>query len=455
MTKYLSLISAIAMLSLITITARTQSVFSDFVSDADGWVIIGSNGQTSPGYTLTGGNPDGNIFANYQDITGTWVYSAPSKFTGNKIGAYDHTVSFDLLLEGNNAQFDDADVILIGGGYQIVYDLPRDTITGWQNYTLILNETAGWRLTDLTGNAPSSDIMKSVLSNLASLKIRGKYSNGTGKSSVDNVYLSVSQSYSNFDTDYEGWRIQGDAQGGSGMPDYHPSGGHPGGYLSATDDVAGGTWYWQAPGKYLGDISASYGQNLKFDLKQSGLNNQYDNYDLILQGTSFNLVFNTPNNPDTTWTSYSIALTENAGWYRGDTTGPFATHSEFMEVISNLQNLYIRGEFIVGDDSGYIDNVSLGLIQRIPTIENNNEALSIFPNPAKESATLRFFAKKSDYFTITLLNESGTICKRQKVVYCSAGNQEILLPLNDLPPGIYLVKIQTKSGIESKKLVID
>ena len=454
MKKYLSFIT-IAILSLLIMTVRAQSIFSDFSSGDEGWVITGTNGQYNPTWISDAGNPGGCISGSNSLDAGNWSFLAPSRFNGDKSGAYNHSLSFDLKLTGNDPQFDAVDVTLIGGGLQVVYDLPPDTIADWQKYILILNENAGWHLTDLSGAAPSANQMISILANLVQLKIRGKYSTGIGSGSIDNVYLSVSQPYSTFDIDYEGWRIQGDAQGGTGMPNYHSSGGHPGGYLSAVDDVTGGTWYWQAPGKFLGDMSGAYEQNLKFDLKQSDLISQFDNYDVILQGPSFNLVFNTPNNPDTTWTPYSIELKETSGWHRDDTLGPVPSHSEFMDVLSNLQNLLIRGEFINGADSGCIDNVSMGSISGIPIHDYINPGeLAIFPNPASDNVTLRFVANESGYFTITLLSGLGEKSDRQKVVYCSVGNQEIQLPLNGLPAGIYCCTLHSIQQTLTGKIII-
>ncbi|MCX6250951.1 MAG: T9SS type A sorting domain-containing protein [Bacteroidetes bacterium] len=425
-----------------TSITRGQSVYSDFLSDNEGWVIAGTQGDYQPDYNLTGGNPGGYISGSNALDAGLWVFVAPSKFLGDKSGAYNHSLSFDLLLDISDPQFDDADVTLIGSGFQLVCDLPHDSISTWQSFLIILNENAGWHISTLSGAAPSHDLMINVLSNLSHLEIRGKFSNGTGSGSIDNVYLSVSFPFSKFDNNYEGWRVSGDAQGGSGMPNYRSTGGNPGGHLSATDDVTGGTWYWQAPGKFLGNMSGAYGQLLKFDLKQSALTSQFDNYDVILQGLSFNLVYNTPNNPDTSWTSYSIELDTISGWRIGDTAGTVPTHDQFTSVLSNLQNLYLRGEFIVGDDSGSIDNVIMGTIQGIQEEAWSVQHLLIFPNPASESAVLSFTVEDPGYFTLTLFDETGKPMAPVHRTYCSKGNQKITVPLKGIPSGIYTCELK-------------
>lgn len=161
-----------------------------------------------------------------------------------------------------------------------------------------------------------------------------------------------------FDNDDEGWRVAGAAQGGSGVPDYFSTGGNPGGYISATDDGGGEVWYWQAPKKFLGDVSTAYKQTLTFDLKQSHTGSQFDFLDVILAGKEIKLFFDAADNPGTDWTHYSIPLDESAGW-KIEGGSRAATHTEMRTVLSSLTALQIRGEYITGADTGGLDNVIL------------------------------------------------------------------------------------------------
>jgi RHS repeat-associated protein len=159
-----------------------------------------------------------------------------------------------------------------------------------------------------------------------------------------------------FDTGDEGWTIFGDAQSS-----YISTGGNPGGYLSANDEASGITWYWQAPIEFLQSVSDNYGSILSFDLQQSSTDSQYDDNDLVLVGGDITLVFDLNNNPDTTWTNYQVELKENAGWIN-QATGQAATQDEFLTVLSALTDLRIRGEYVVGLDTGGLDNVNLQAI---------------------------------------------------------------------------------------------
>jgi hypothetical protein len=62
---------------------------------------------------------------------------------------------------------------------------------------------------------------------------------------------------------------------------------------------------------------------------------------------------------DQPWTSYSVLLTETAGWRVGSLAGPAATKDKMLAVLSNLDRLRIRGEFISGADNGDLDHVVL------------------------------------------------------------------------------------------------
>lgn len=162
---------------------------------------------------------------------------------------------------------------------------------------------------------------------------------------------------STFDADAEGWTVTGDAQGGSPTPNWVPSGGNPGGYVSATDDENGDRWYWQAPAKFLGNISDAYGYTLRFDLRQSAPTQQRDAPDVVLKGPGGTFYFDTPNNPGTTWTSYAVVLSETSGWTKSD--GSIPTQAEMKALLSDVNTLRIRGEYRSGPDTGDLDNVIL------------------------------------------------------------------------------------------------
>jgi hypothetical protein len=164
-----------------------------------------------------------------------------------------------------------------------------------------------------------------------------------------------------FENNDEGWKMTGDVTNAFARPDYHATGGNPGGFVSATDEATGGNWYWTAPGKFLGSKSGALGKKLSFDLMQSDLNNQFEAPDIIIESGDLILVYTLPSHPDTKWTSYTVNFSAEAGWKKNDTSGPQAGEEDLKKALSRLTGLKIRGEFISGPDIGSLDNVCLFL----------------------------------------------------------------------------------------------
>ena len=115
---------------------------------------------------------------------------------------------------------------------------------------------------------------------------------------------------STFDTDTDGWKVEGDAQNLTALPTFKPTGGNPNGYAFSKDDATGGVWFWTAPKKYLGNKCNAYGKNFNFDLITSDISKQFDNPDIIIASPGAILYYDTQNNPGLTWTKYSVQLDE-------------------------------------------------------------------------------------------------------------------------------------------------
>ncbi len=168
--------------------------------------------------------------------------------------------------------------------------------------------------------------------------------------------------YSDFEVNAEGWEL---ADGGDGP--YHGTGeGNPGGYILGREE---GTtvWKFSAPEKFLGTITGAYGHSISFDMRQIYIDNQNDRTDdVILVRDSVSLSFNFRYNPPDTFSTYCApileGIIEGRGWIN-DTTGNTATKEELQFVLANLDELKIRGEFQVGEDEAWLDNIILYGIQ--------------------------------------------------------------------------------------------
>jgi hypothetical protein len=156
----------------------------------------------------------------------------------------------------------------------------------------------------------------------------------------------------------EGWTVVGD-----GTLYYSPTGGSPSssGYIFIIDLQLGDNFYFNAPSKFLGNVSGAYNRLLTFALvwSETSLSNYKEGDDVVLNGGGHTLVASLPHVPGTTWTEYSIPLGVAGGWVHQG-TGQAATATEIQNVLGSLQEFRIRGEFRVGAEQGGLDNVRLG-----------------------------------------------------------------------------------------------
>ena len=166
-----------------------------------------------------------------------------------------------------------------------------------------------------------------------------------------------------FENDADGWTITGDAQGGSNLEaSYSPFEGlDNSGYIFAEDNVTGGVWYFSAPQKLLGDLSAYSGGTMSYWLiQESALDDQFDDRDVILENEDNRIYYQyeeATSFPDTTWTGYTLRMDASDRWFNDDDEP--ASNEEINAVLSNVTNLYIRGEFQDGSDTGGLDQFVL------------------------------------------------------------------------------------------------
>lgn len=168
---------------------------------------------------------------------------------------------------------------------------------------------------------------------------------------------------SDFSTNADGWTTPGAF---SGVLNYNASGGNPGGFVSASDPFSAGPpiyWYYQAPAKFLGNLSTYYNGTLSFDLAQASATVAAQRADVILStGTTSLYYFNlSPATPAIfpAWTSYKIALNEITGNWKtsNSSTGTPATQSDIQFALGNLISVQIRGRFGSIQSSSTLDNV--------------------------------------------------------------------------------------------------
>jgi hypothetical protein len=164
------------------------------------------------------------------------------------------------------------------------------------------------------------------------------------------------KAFSDFVASAEGWTITGDPT--VTVPLHSVTGGNLDGMINASD-TGTGVWFFTAPAKFYGDISAFAGGVLRYDLKVTAIDVPFDYADVQLTTTGLTLVYDLPAAPTTSWKTYTVPLSA-AGWRVATFDGVAATAQQFAQVLSNLTRLRIRGEYNNGVDTGYLDNVYLG-----------------------------------------------------------------------------------------------
>ncbi len=163
---------------------------SDFEASADGWTMTGDVAP-QPELRATGGNPGGCICGTDLEQADIWYFVAPNKYLGDVSRAYGRRLTWDL--KGSSIYFllKGRDVVMQGPGISIVFNVKDAPGLDWTPYSATLEAGAGWKLdTAAQPDATEADI-KSVLSNLHSLRIRGEYVDGPDHECIDNVEFGI------------------------------------------------------------------------------------------------------------------------------------------------------------------------------------------------------------------------------------------------------------------------
>jgi large repetitive protein len=190
------------LLSFITMAfAASAQITSAFDTDADGWTMAHTGGTAGTfSFQSTGGNPGGFISAAPPTAGGSvnigfgWYWNAPPKFFGDFDFSYGANFKVDLQQSVAGTDNTQSDIIIYGGGNSIHFNfVTKPSVSpAWSTYSIVLDETAGWRWGSTGGTLALKTQIKFVLSNITGIRIRCKYTNTTGYTSgIDNVSLET------------------------------------------------------------------------------------------------------------------------------------------------------------------------------------------------------------------------------------------------------------------------
>ena len=196
---------ALLILALTAASAVAQPITSDFTVNDDGWRdvrVYAAETFTNfdhyytppfaPSYSATAGHPGGTI--SIQDIAGeaSAEFMAPARFLGDKSGYYGGTFSWDYQSTDGSVPADPVyDLVLVGAGLVLLLDAGLSPPTGvWVHRTATLSESAGWRVSSLSGRVPTGAEFQAVLANLEGLFIESDLAGGADTGFLDNVAMT-------------------------------------------------------------------------------------------------------------------------------------------------------------------------------------------------------------------------------------------------------------------------
>jgi len=237
-------------------------------------------------------------------------------------------------------------------------------LSAFTNYQWYLD---GWLLDGATGPVLLLNNVQSTNAGLYSVIVSnaiGVVWHDAAQVQVDGLLPVLIESL--FENGNDGWRLVG----GATNLTFDPTNGNPGGCLVASSRHSGGVWYWAAPARYGANWSAAYGGWLQFDLRESETGMAMTNEpDVILKGGGLVLVFDLSTHPGSAWISYKVPLHEGKGWMKESLRGSPPSQAEMLQVLSDVTELKVRGQFTSLADSGWLDNVA------VVALETNNTPL--------------------------------------------------------------------------------
>jgi hypothetical protein len=181
----------ILIFNILFVACGAYATTSTFDTGAEGWTWTAVGDIAVPiQWTDVGGNPGGHVRA-FEFILGGGVtyFQAPPSYLGDQSGAANTNLSFDLQLitVGAPNPFNSNDVVLVGGGLTLVFDLATNPNTdSWSHYDVPL-AAPSWHVSTLAGPVASDAQFSQVLSDLSALRIRAEYQTNVGPEDLDNA----------------------------------------------------------------------------------------------------------------------------------------------------------------------------------------------------------------------------------------------------------------------------
>ena len=80
--------------------------------------------------------------------------------------------------------------------------------------------------------------------------------------------------------------------------------------------------------------------------------------------------------------------------------------------------------------------------------------MNLYPNPAEEQTTVQFSLQQPSHVWMHLYDATGKEVSTLMNVNLETSDYSIEINLNELPKGVYLIRMISDFGIENQKLVV-
>lgn len=140
------------------------------------------------------------------------------------------------------------------------------------------------------------------------------------------------------------------------------------GAIQARDRGLGPIWKYAASSAYWGDRSDFLGGTLSWEILgiTGSQTSVFNRADVILRGGGLEIGIDTDLQPLVgTWVGETVVLDASQNWKivsnfaGGNLSSTDATQAQILQVLSNLDGLFIQGEYTNGADASALDNVEL------------------------------------------------------------------------------------------------
>lgn len=138
-------------------------------------------------------------------------------------------------------------------------------------------------------------------------------------------------------------------------------------------------------------------------------------------------------------------------WYFGDGSSDTSANPSHTYTTNKIYTVWL----VISGDGGCMDSISKTITTTgIRTSLIDQESLLLMPNPCKNSINLTFFSKTEGQLKLSLSNVNGELIKLPGILKMTEGNNAIVIPLEDVAPGIYYLVINDGRQAIARKIMI-